>query len=136
MMIWRLVFELTEPKNKKKKVLIVDDEDDITLSFKRILEFNGFDVDAYNDSTLALDEFKKNYYDIALIDIKMPKLDGFDLYKKIKEIDDALKIYFLTASEAYYQQYREKDYLKLDRELFIQKPIEFEELLKRINQSD
>ena len=137
-MIWRSVFEMQKPNNNnnKKKVLIVDDEDDITLSFKRILEFNGFDVDAYNDSTLALAEFKKNYYDIALIDIKMPRLDGFDLYKKIKEIDDALKIYFLTASEAYYQQYREKDYLKLDRELFIQKPIEFEELLKRINQSD
>ena len=136
-MIWRSVFEMQKPNNNyKKKVLIVDDEDDITLSFKRILEFNGFDVDAYNDSTLALAEFKKNYYDIALIDIKMPRLDGFDLYKKIKEIDDALKIYFLTASEAYYQQYREKDYLKLDRELFIQKPIEFEELLKRINQSN
>ena len=136
-MIWRSVFEMQKPNNNyKKKVLIVDDEDDITLSFKRILEFNGFDVDAYNDSTLALTEFKKNYYDIALIDIKMPRLDGFDLYKKIKEIDNALKIYFLTASEAYYQQYREKDYLKLDRELFIQKPIEFDELLKKINQSD
>ncbi|HKR74382.1 MAG TPA: response regulator [Candidatus Nitrosocosmicus sp.] len=125
-------------KNKQKnktKVLLVDDEDDITLSFKRILEFNGFEVDAYNDSTLALTEFKANYYDIALIDIKMPRLDGFDLYKKIKEIDKTLKIYFLTASEAYYQQYREKDYEKLDRELFIQKPIEFEELIKKINPS-
>lgn len=123
-------------KNKqesKLKVLIVDDEDDITLSFKRILEFNGFEVDAYNDSTLALAEFKANYYDIALIDIKMPRLDGFDLYKKIKEIDNTLKIYFLTASEAYYQQYREKDYEKLDRDLFIQKPIEFEELIKKIS---
>ena len=125
-------------KNKQKnktKVLLVDDEDDITLSFKRILEFNGFEVDAYNDSTLALTEFKANCYDIALIDIKMPRLDGFDLYKKIKEIDKTLKIYFLTASEAYYQQYREKDYEKLDRELFIQKPIEFEELIKKINPS-
>lgn len=134
MRVWKLVCELKNKKNKTR-VLIVDDEDDITLSFKRILEFNGFEVDAYNDSTLALAEFKGNYYDIALIDIKMPHLDGFDLYKKIKEIDKNLKIYFLTASEAYYQQYREKDYEKLDRELFIQKPIEFEELIKRINPS-
>ena len=130
-MIWRSVCELKD-QNSKTKILIVDDEEDITLSFKRILEFKGFEVDAYNDPTVALDEFKSNYYDVALIDIKMPHLDGFDLYKKIKEFDNNLRIYFLTASEAYYQQYREKDYEKLDRDLFIQKPIEFEDLIKKI----
>ena len=121
-------------KNKKNntKILIVDDEDDITLSFKRILEIHGFEVDAFNDSKLALSKFKVNYYDIALLDIKMPYIDGFDLYKKIKEMDDNIKICFLTASEAYYQQFREKDFHELSRDLFIQKPIELEELLKRI----
>lgn len=130
-MIWRSVCELKD-QNSKTKILIVDDEEDITLSFKRILEFKGFEVDAYNDPTVALAEFRSNYYDVALIDIKMPHLDGFDLYKKIKEFDNNLRIYFLTASEAYYQQYREKDYEKLDRDLFIQKPIEFEDLIKKI----
>ena len=119
-------------KKNKIKILIVDDEDDITLSFKRILEIHGFEVDAFNDSKLALSKFKVNYYDIALLDIKMPYIDGFDLYKKIKEMDDNIKICFLTASEAYYQQFREKDYHELSRDLFIQKPIELEELLKRI----
>jgi DNA-binding response OmpR family regulator len=119
-------------KKNKIKILIVDDEDDITSSFKRILEIHGFEVDAYNDSMLALSKFKANYYDIALFDIKMPYIDGFDLYKKIKEIDDNIRICFLTASEAYYQQFREKDYSQLGRDLFIQKPIELEELLKRI----
>jgi DNA-binding response OmpR family regulator len=132
MMVWRSVCELKD-QNSKTKVLIVDDEDDIILSFKRILEFKGFEVDAYNDPTVALAEFKSNYYDVALIDIKMPHLDGFDLYKKIKELDNNLRIYFLTASEAYYQQFREKDYEKLDRDLFIQKPIEFEDLIKKIS---
>jgi DNA-binding response OmpR family regulator len=80
-MIWRSVCEMKD-RNSKTKLLIVDDEEDITLSFKRILEFNGFEVDAYSDSTVALDEFKSNYYDVALIDIKIPHLDGFDLYKK------------------------------------------------------
>ena len=131
-MIWRSVCELKD-QNSKTKVLIVDDENDITLSFKRILEFNRFEVDTYNDPTVALAEFKSNYYDVALIDIKMPHLDGFDLYKKIKELDNNLRIYFLTASEAYYQQYREKDYEKLDRDLFIQKPIEFKDLIKKIS---
>ena len=119
-------------KKNKIKILIVDDEDDITSSFKRILEIHGFEVDAYNDSMLALSKFKANYYDIALFDIKMPYIDGFDLYKKIKEIDNNIRICFLTASEAYYQQFREKDYSQLSRDMFIQKPIELEELLKRI----
>jgi DNA-binding response OmpR family regulator len=119
-------------KKNKIKILIVDDEEDITSSFKRILEIHGFEVDAYNDSMLALSKFKANYYDIALFDIKMPYIDGFDLYEKIKEIDDNIRICFLTASEAYYQQFREKDYSQLGRDLFIQKPIELEELLKRI----
>lgn len=116
----------------KIKILIVDDEDDITLSFKRILKIHGFEVDAFNDSMLALSNFKVNYYDIALLDIKMPYIDGFDLYKKIKEMDNNIRVCFLTASEAYYQQFREKDYHELSRDLFIQKPIEIEELLKRI----
>ncbi len=119
-------------KKNKIKILIVDDEDDITLSFKRILEIHGFEVDAFNDSMLALSNFKANYYDIALLDIKMPYIDGFDLYKKIKEMDNNIRLCFLTASEAYYQQFREKDYHELSRDLFIQKPIELEELLKRI----
>ncbi len=122
-------------KNKKNKgkILLVDDEDDITLSFKRILEIHGFEVDTFNDSSLALSKFKVNYYDIALFDIKMPHLDGFDLYKKIKEIDNNIRICFLTAGAAYYQQYRDKDFYELSRDLFIQKPIELEELLKRID---
>ena len=119
-------------KKNKIKILIVDDEDDITLSFKRILKIHGFEVDAFNDSMLALSNFKVNYYDIALLDIKMPYIDGFDLYKKIKEMDNNIRVCFLTASEAYYQQFREKDYHELSRDLFIQKPIEIEELLKRI----
>ena len=117
-------------KKNKIKILIVDDEDDITLSFKRILEIHGFEVDAFNDSMLALSKFKANYYDIALLDIKMPYIDG--LYKKIKEMDNNIRVCFLTASEAYYQQFREKDYHELSRDLFIQKPIELDELLKRI----
>jgi DNA-binding response OmpR family regulator len=119
-------------KKNKIKILIVDDEDDITLSFKRILEIHGFEVDAFTDSMLALSNFKVNYYDIALLDIKMPHIDGFDLYKRIKEMDNNIRVCFLTASEAYYQQFREKDYHELSRDLFIQKPIELEELLKRI----
>ena len=68
-----------------RKILIVDDEPDITSTFDMILEMNGFEVDSYNDPLLALSNFKPNSYGLALLDIRMPKMNGFELYKKIKK---------------------------------------------------
>ena len=70
---------------------------------------------------------------MALLDIKMPKIDGFYLYNEIKKMDDKIKICFLTASEFYYEEYRKEEFSNFDKDLFIQKPIENEELIKRIN---
>jgi DNA-binding response OmpR family regulator len=64
------------------QILIVDDESDITSSFDMILEMNGFEVDTYNDPLLAVSNFKPNSYGLALLDIRMPKMNGFELYKK------------------------------------------------------
>jgi two-component system CheB/CheR fusion protein len=68
-----------------RKILIVDDDPDITSAFNMILEMNGFEVDAYTDPLLALSNFKPNSYGLALLDIRMPKMNGFELYKKIKK---------------------------------------------------
>jgi DNA-binding response OmpR family regulator len=116
-----------------KKILVVDDEPDLTMLCKMILEDEGFSVDAFTDSLLALEYFKPNFYDLLILDIKMPGLDGFELYKKIKELDAHVNICFLTASEMYYEKYRENEYSFLDKNLFIHKPIENEELIKKIN---
>jgi two-component system, OmpR family, response regulator ChvI len=70
--------------NNPRKILIVDDEPDITSTFDMILEMNGFEVDSYNDPLLALSNFKPHTYGLALLDIRMPKMNGFELYKKIK----------------------------------------------------
>jgi len=113
--------------------LVVDDEPDLTVACNMLLEYEGFQVDAYNDPLLALSSFRPNHYDLALLDIKMQKIDGFSLYNEIKKIDSQIKICFLTASESYYEEYRKEEFNKLDRDLFIQKPIENEELIKRIN---
>ncbi len=116
-----------------KKILVVDDEPDLTMLCKMILEDEGFSVDAFTDSLLALENFKPNFYDLIILDIKMPVLDGFELYKKIKELDAHVNICFLTASEMYYEKFREEEYSFLDKNLFIHKPIENEELIKKIN---
>ena len=74
------------PKTKTKRILIVDDEPDVTFTLKKGLENNGmFEVDAFNDPLEALLNFKPDYYDFMLIDIKMPKINGYELYDKLKK---------------------------------------------------
>ena len=121
-------------RNKKKRVLIVDDEPDVTLVLKQVLDENGFDADSYDDPRLALNNFKANMYDLLLLDIKMPDINGLDLYQEMRKIDDKVKVCFLTASEMFYEKFRkEEPYCKFDKELFIAKPIENEELLDHLN---
>ena len=62
----------------------------------------------------------------------MPNMDGFELYKEIKEKDLTARACFLTASELYYKEFREKEYNTLDKDLFIRKPIGNDELIKEI----
>jgi DNA-binding response OmpR family regulator len=122
-------------KKNKRKILFVDDEPDIIYSIKRLLEDNEFVVDSYTDPTLALSNFKPRLYDLLLLDIKMPKMSGLDLYQKMKEIDSNVKICFLTASELFYEEYRRLDaYPSLDKAYFIQKPFRSEELIRKINE--
>jgi DNA-binding response OmpR family regulator len=83
----------------KKRILIVDDELDICLVLKIVLENNRFIVNYYCNPILALNEFKSNFYDLIILDIQMPGMTGFQLYKEIKKRDIIAKICFLTASE-------------------------------------
>jgi DNA-binding response OmpR family regulator len=99
------------------------------------LENNGFVVDSYNDPAFALSDFRLESYNLVLLDIKMPKMNGFELYQKMKEIDRNVKICFLTASELFYHQYRRLEaYPTLDKAYFIQKPCRTEELLCQLNE--
>src|SRR6478672_5519870 len=84
--------------NKLSRILLVDNEVDNTLLFRMVLEDNGFVVDVFNDSTLVLANFKPRYYELIILDISMPKMDGIELCRNIRKIDDKVKIYFLTAS--------------------------------------
>jgi two-component system response regulator ChvI len=121
--------------NTNKKILFVDDEPDIIYSIKRVLEANGFVVDSYTDPVLALSNFKPSLYDLLILDIKMPKISGLDLYQKMKEIDSNVKICFLTASELFYEEYRRLDaYPSLDKAYFIQKPFRSEDLIYKLNE--
>ena len=120
--------------NMVKRVLIVDDEADVNLLFKIILEeSNQLMVHSYTDAVSALRNFRSGFYDLVLLDIKMPKMDGFELYKEISRIDPKVKVCFLTASEKYYEAFRTEEINAiLDENYFIRKPIENMEFIKTI----
>lgn len=122
-----------ELKDGRKRIMLVDDEPDINSAFKVVLKRAGFDVVTFDDPVDAIEGFRAGFYDLCILDIKMPKMDGFDLYQKIKELDADAKVCFLTASELYFERFREGKYAILDKDLFIRKPIANMELLEKIN---
>jgi DNA-binding response OmpR family regulator len=119
--------------DNNNRILVVDDEPDLTKVSTLALEYHGFKVDTFNDPQEALSKFKPGSYDLIILDIKMPKMDGFELYHEIKKKDNNAKVCFLTASELYYEEFRNEEYRALDRNLFIRKPIDNEDLVKEIN---
>jgi two-component system, OmpR family, response regulator ChvI len=115
-----------------KKILVVDDEPDITSSIKNGLQRKGFEVDTYNDPTDALSNFKPDTYDLLLIDIRMPKMNGFELYREVKKKSSDVRICFFTAFEVYYDEFR-KMFPNLEVKCFIRKPITINDLVTHIN---
>ena len=125
---------MSHPQPGRKKILVVDDEADLTMLSRLTLEYHGFEVDTFNDAQEALLNYRPDYYDLAILDIKMPKMDGFKLYDEIKKKDHKAKICFFTASELYYEKFRKREYDAIGKTtLFIQKPINTEELLEEVN---
>src|SRR5215469_13143040 len=82
-----------------KKILVVDDESDVCLVLRMLLSENGFVVDSFENPTLALFNFRTNSYRLVILDIKMPGLNGFALYREIRRLDKKVKICFLTAKK-------------------------------------
>jgi CheY-like chemotaxis protein len=125
------------PRGDQKKILIVDDEPDVTFTIRVILTSNGYQVDAFEDAEEALKNFRKEVYFLAFLDIKMPKMDGFDLYKKLVEIDRDLKVCFLTALgefDDYYRRYKKEELAPVwGVRHIIRKPIDNSKLLEEVS---
>ena len=117
----------------KRRILVVDDNSDITITIKTGLEDSGlFQVDTFTDPELALSSFRPGLYNLVLLDFKMPKMYGHELYDEMKKIDGKLKVCFLTATYMNYEDAR-KTFPSLEIECFIQKPIEIKDLVRRVN---
>ena len=133
---------LTEPTSSQKEktsndkafsktILIVDDDPDITLVFSLGLQDEGFDVSTYNDPLEVLSQFRPNFYDLLLIDINMPQMDGIELSRRILELDTNVKICFITGGEANIEVLREL-YPTRSIGCYIKKPVTIENLVRRV----
>jgi DNA-binding NtrC family response regulator len=117
----------------RKRVLIVDDEQDIGIILKNAIERDAdFEVNYIDNPVQALPDFKVGLYDIALIDIRMPQRDGFELYLKMRKIDDKIKACFLTAFEIDRLVDNKEKYRELREIRFIKKPITMKDLVENI----
>ena len=124
---------------KLRRIMIVDDEEDVTFLFKIILEDMHRDptisckVDSFNNSLVALENYREGLYDLIIIDIAMPKMDGFKLYKELRKKDKNVKVCFLTAGEMYYEEYRKHVIPEVSADKIIRKPVSNDELVRTIN---
>ena len=114
-----------------KRILVADDESDICFVLEKVLGENGFMIDSYKNPLLAFEKFHS--YNLVILDIKMPDLNGFTLYREIKRLDKKVKVCFLTAGEMYYGVYSDI-FSSLAAHHFIGNRIDNEELMKWINE--
>src|ERR687884_546564 len=113
------------------RLLIIDDESDITSALKNGLELRGFKVDVFNDPLKALSDYSVGTYNLLILDIKMPKMNGFELYKLIRKLDKKIIVCFWTAFEICYDELK-RIFPAMDETYFIRKPIAMEDLVNRI----
>lgn len=151
-----LVTNMEMKREEEKRILLVDDEQDVLLLFQLVLEHEGFKVYSFDNPLTALANFKRGLYDLAILDIKMSQMNGFQLYEEIKKIDRSVKVCFITAaaaataSEEMYQyevstekneeslrqgrkQQQQQQYCELQKTMFLKKPISNGDLVKEVN---
>jgi two-component system response regulator GlrR len=119
------------PTLKDKNILIVDDDEDVTSLFETFLKYDGYKVDAFTDPIDALYSFRKNVYDLVLLELKMPKMNGMVLYEKLQNIDPDLLFCFITANKEYIEHLK-KNNPDIEK-IVIYKPILLSELRSKIH---
>jgi DNA-binding response OmpR family regulator len=116
-----------------RRVLIVDDQVEITDALQEGLERRGFEVDAFNDPRAALAEFKPSTYGISILDIRMPTMNGFELYREMRKIDGKANVCFLTAFDVHKDEF-ERLFPDVKAKAFLTKPVTIESLTARLNE--
>jgi two-component system, OmpR family, response regulator ChvI len=117
---------------RPRRILLVDDDADIISTFKMILEMNGFEVDAYTSPLSALSNFKPHEFGLLILDVRMPDMNGFELYRKMKSIDSGVEVCFITAFEDYREEFKESFPMLDEAKYFIRKPKAIQDLVNHV----
>jgi DNA-binding response OmpR family regulator len=117
------------------KILVVDDEQDIVFTLKTILTEAGFSVDAFTNPSVAFEMFRPEKYELIILDIRMPGLNGFELYMKLLEQDNSIKVLFLTAVNEFsmYAKFKNSVSPMSGKRYYLQKPVDLTKLLQRVD---
>ena len=113
-----------------KKILLAEDDEDLSIILKQFLELNDFDVKTTKNGLEALKTIEKENFDLCILDVMMPVMDGFTLAEKIIEIKPEIPFVFLTAKQLKEDKIKG---LQLGADDYIVKPFEAEELVLRLN---
>lgn len=116
-----------------KRIMIVDDDNDCAFTIKIVLERYGFKVYSFNNAYSALESYRATYYDLVILDIILPGMNGFQLYREIKKMDKNVKVCFLSAGQIFYGTYQDI-FSEIDASYFIRKPIENQKLVRRVEE--
>ena len=114
------------------KILIVENERDVLSTFEKGLAQNGYEVDGFDDPLKVLERFVPNTYNVLILDIRMPKMNGFELYRELRKRGDRGAVFFITAFDVYYEEFK-RVFPDIDVKHFIKKPILIKELVATIN---
>ena len=121
------IASVTDDHQTRKRIMVVDDEDDVNVTLRIVLE-DQFSVDVFNDPFIALDNFRSGLYDLLLIDIRMPRMNGLELCNKLRKIDSRVKVCFITAGEMVF----DLALRKFPGCTILKKPIDNYDLLKEV----
>ena len=124
--------QLVRENKRIKRILLVDDEYDISLTIKVVLEENGLIVDSFNDASHVLENFMTGMYDLVILDVIMEGMSGFSLYDEIRKLDDKVPICLLTAADEHYYETLKKSHPNIDESCIIHKPVDNDSLLRQI----
>ena len=128
----KIPYPASGAESRNNRILLVDDDPDIVEVLGRGLKVKGMQVDAYTCPQEALQSFKPGAYDLAILDIRMPTMTGFQLYREIKNVDPAIAVCFLSAFEIQPNEFRSVFPSMDGVKIIIKKPISLNEFLKQI----
>ena len=115
-----------------ERVLLVDDEEEFVEMLAKRMKARGIRVDTADSGASAIDKVKQRHFDVIVLDLAMPGMDGMEAFEKISEINPDLQVIFLTGHGTIHTAF---EAMKMGAAEFLEKPTNFQELLEKVQEA-